>query len=349
MPGSQKTLLRLAIRQRPNAYLCRTCLRASQRQQHRLASTATTSVVHAGPIEPPPSGRVLPSNTPSTSLHTAYKIKASVLLSRPAQITRDLTPFEKSYFLYQKRLNERLAMPFSRYFYYQKGTPGDVEWKRKIKERLTPARDIGVYSAYGKEGWDDEVLVGARESELEVQAEALLRDAEAEGLMGEEGQEVKKQEIEKPMPRVTEADKVGDTKSLDRKLQRTLYLVVREGHGGRWWFPNDSLVGKESLHTAAERIIVQAGGVNMNTWVVGNIPLGHYIMNYGATAEKKDNPEELRGEKYFFMKGRIMAGQANLTDNKLGLTDFQWLAKDEIRKTLTPRDWNAIKNILAER
>lgn len=140
-------------------------------------------------------------------------------------------------------------MPFSRYFYYQKGTPGDVEWKRKIKERLTPARDIGVYNAYAKEGWNDEVLVGAKESEPEAQVDALLRDAEVEGLTGEEGQEVKKQEIEKPMPRITEADQVGDTKSLDRKLQRTLYLVVREGKEGKWWFPNDMLVGKESLHT----------------------------------------------------------------------------------------------------
>ena len=260
-------------------------------------------------------------------------------------------------------------MPFSRYFYYQKGTPGDVEWKRKIKERLTPARDIGVYNAYAKEGWNDEVLVGAKESEPEAQVEALLWDAEVEGLKGEEEQEVKKHEVEKPMPRFTKADEVGDTKSLDRKMQRTLYLVVREGREGKWWFPNDVLVGKESLHTvrgsflrftysycplmfqtqAAERIMVQAGGMNMNTWVVGNIPLGHYIHNYGTAAELKDKSEDLKGEKFFFMKGRIMAGQANLVDNKLGLTDFQWLAKDEMQKTLAPRDWNAVKNILSER
>ncbi|KAL8775375.1 MAG: hypothetical protein Q9209_000383 [Squamulea sp. 1 TL-2023] len=347
MPRRQELLRQFTAHTRPSIHICKTCRLTLYHQ--RLASSATASAAHAGPIEPPPSGAALPSNTPSTSLRTAYRVKASVLLSRPPLITRDLTPFEKSYFLYQRRLNERLAMPFSRYFYYQKGTPGDVEWKRKIKERLTPARDIGVYNAYAKEGWNDEVVVGAKESEPEAQVEALLRDAEAEGRQGEEGQEVKKQEVEKPMPRITEADRVGDTKSLDRKLQRTLYLVVKEGKEGKWWFPNDVLVGKESLHTAAERIIVQAGGMNMNTWVVGNIPLGHYIHNYGVTVEKQDKSEELRGEKFFFMKGRIMAGQANLADNKLGLTDFQWLAKDEIQKTLAPRDWNAVKNILSER
>ncbi|KAL8882808.1 MAG: hypothetical protein Q9198_000254 [Flavoplaca austrocitrina] len=334
-------------KQGPSIHICKTC-RLSLQQQ-RLASAAAVSAGYPSPIEPPPSGAALPSNTPSASLRTAYRVKASVLLSRPPLITRDLTPFEKSYFLYQRRLNERLAMPFSRYFYYQKGTPGDVEWKRKIKERLTPARDIGVYNAYAKEGWNDEVLVGANESEPDVQVDALLKDAEVEGLTGEEGQEVKKHEVEKPMPRITEADRIGDTKSLDRNLQRTLYLVVREGKEGKWWFPNDVLVGKESLHTAAERIIVQAGGLNMNTWVIGNIPLGHYIYNFGTAMEAQDQSEELRGEKFFFMKGRIMAGQANLADNKLGLTDFQWLAKDEIQKTLTPRDWNGVKNILSER
>ncbi|KAL8828142.1 MAG: hypothetical protein Q9170_006725, partial [Blastenia crenularia] len=272
----------------------------------------------------------------------------SVLLSRPPILTRDLTPFEKAYFLYQKRLNERLAMPFSRYFYYQKGTPGDVDWKRKIKDRLTPARDIGVYNAYAKEGWNDELVVGAKESEPEEQVEALLRDAEVEVAQGEDGVEVKKEVIAKPMSRVTEADRVGDVRSLDRLLQRTLYLVVRKGDG-RWWFPSDGLVGRESLHTAAERVLVQAGGVNMNTWIVGNIPLGHYVRNYSAPAIAKDKSHEIRGEKYFFMKGRIMAGQANLKDNNQGLTDFQWLAKNELENVLLPRDWSAIRNMLAER
>ncbi|KAL8707879.1 MAG: hypothetical protein Q9220_007163 [cf. Caloplaca sp. 1 TL-2023] len=348
MGRRQEIVTRLAFQKRPAPYICRTCL------SHNPRFTSTAAAVPApqtDPIEPPPSGLSLPSTSPSTSLGAAYKIKATVLLSRPPTLTRDLTPFEKAYFLYQKRLNERLAMPFSRYFYYQKGTPGDVEWKRKIKERQTPARDIGAYNAYAKEGWNDELVVGARESEPEEQVEALLRDAEVEVPQeGEESQEVKKEVVERPMPRVTEADRVGDMRSLDRRLQRTLYLVVKSRDDGDWWFPSDSLVGKESLHTAAERIIVHAGGVNMNTWVIGNIPLGHFVMNYGTSMiAEKDRPQDTRGEKFFFMKGRIMAGQANLKDNKLGLTDFQWLAKDEIQKALTPRNWNAIKNILAER
>jgi large subunit ribosomal protein L46 len=161
-----------------------------------------------------------------------------VVLSRPPQITRDQTPFEKAYFFYQRRLNERLALPFSRYFYFKGGTPADLEWKRKQAERLTPAKDIGVYNAYGETSWNDELLIGAKESELETQLESLLKDAEVPGVesdgMG-------------PMPRVTKADREGDEKSLDRKLNRTLYLLVR-GSEGRWSFPVSALLGKENLH-----------------------------------------------------------------------------------------------------
>jgi large subunit ribosomal protein L46 len=31
---------------------------------------------------------------------------------------------------------------------------------------------------------------------------------------------------------------------------------------------------------AAERILVKSGGVNMNTWVIGNAPVGHHQHDY---------------------------------------------------------------------
>ena len=169
-------------------------------------------------------------------------------------MTRTLHPFEKAFFLYQRRLNERLALPFTRYFYYKKGTPGDREWKRKAKQRMTPARDIGVYNAYGETGWNDELLVGDRTSEPEDQVEALIRDAEGiaiggdakegEGQKKETGQEIA---VQRPLPRVTEADQQGSQTSLDRSLDQSLYLVIKN-KDGRWRFPEDVVRGKEGLH-----------------------------------------------------------------------------------------------------
>lgn len=116
-----------------------------------------------------------------------------------------------------------------------------------MKQRQTAARDIGVYNAYSKEGWNDEVLVGAKESEPEEQVQALLNDAEVHGTDTDEMGEAKRESVERPMPRVTEADRIGDLKSLNRLLQRTLYLLMR-GKDGRWGFPTSGLIGKENLH-----------------------------------------------------------------------------------------------------
>lgn len=287
----------------------------------------------------------------STAPKVRYQLRAGVVLSRPPLITRDLHPFEKAFFLYQRRLNERLALPFTRYFYIRKGTPADIDWKRKIKQRLTPARDIGVYTPWGEEAWNDELLLGSRESEPEHQMEALLKDsiivAPKKGETISEDQIPAVDESHRPMPRVTEADKMNEQKSLNRLLQRTLYLLVQD-EKQNWVFPTDKLVGRENLHQAAERVLIQAAGTNMNTWVVGNVPIGHAEHNHRHPITDFKGVQEL-GAKTFFMKARIMAGQVDLVKNVFGLKDFRWLAKEEISGVVTRRYFSEIENMLAER
>lgn len=95
--------------------------------------------------------------------------------------------------------------------------------------------------------------MGDQVSEPYEQVEKLLRDAEVEvqerGIQGE-GKVVRKEEVERPMPRITEVDKAGDMKSLNRALQKTLYLVVNRGKG-QWGFPSAELARQESLHTVS--------------------------------------------------------------------------------------------------
>ena len=227
----------------PRTNFCHSCLAAQ-----RNASTAASPIERAS-IDPSTSHDAPPSPlTGSSSQSESYKVKASVLLSRPPLLTRDLTPFEKAFFVYQRRLNERLALPFTRYFYYQRGTPGEVEWKRRIRERKTPARDIGPYNGYGEEAWNDELLEGDEISEPAVQIERLVEDAEIE-VRVKGGEEAKKEKVEKPKSRWTEADERGETTSLNRLMTRTLYLLVkRRGSENRWMFPENQLLKDESLH-----------------------------------------------------------------------------------------------------
>ena len=86
----------------------------------------------------------------------------------------------------------------------------------------------------------------------------------------------------------------------------------------------------------------------MNTWLVGHVPVGHYQHNYTSAKTTPTGLQE-QGSKTFFLKARIMAGQANLKDNKLGLQDFKWLHKDELATAVDGDYWRQIKNMLAER
>ncbi len=100
-----------------------------------------------------------------------------------------------------------------------------------------------------------------------------------------------------------------------------------------------------ALQTAA-RVLEGAAGVNMNTWMVGRVPVAHLVTQ---PVLKEDATVEKKGEKIFFMKSRIMAGQANLKDNTMGLTDFKWLTEEELEKELAPDYFDSVKNMMGER
>jgi large subunit ribosomal protein L46 len=86
----------------------------------------------------------------------------------------------------------------------------------------------------------------------------------------------------------------------------------------------------------------------MHTWLVGHVPIGHYASTYTAPKPTATGLQEA-GTKTFFLKARIMAGQASLKDSPLGLQDFKWLHKDELKTAVDPDYWRQVKNMLAER
>lgn len=189
-----------------------------------------------------------------------YRIRAGLLLSRPPLLTRDPTPFEAAFYLYQKRLNERLAGSFRRNVYFKPDTTLALDWRLQMRERKgTPARDIGHYQG-GKGGngyggataWDDEYTLGDPEAETlttpDKLRERILSDADLR--VSEDGErlaEADRVPVERPQPRTTAADAANDTQRLDRKLDRTLYLVVKTADG-TWSFPTADVQTNENLH-----------------------------------------------------------------------------------------------------
>jgi large subunit ribosomal protein L46 len=238
-------------------HICSSCLQTLSRRSYASAATAKASLdtqslnsTNLASTDPHPSPAAQPT----------YTIKAGIVVSRPPLLTPDPHPFETAYHLYQRRLNERLVLPFTQYFFYRRNTPAFEHWRKHRRARAgTAARDIGAYSAYTKDSWNDEVLVGDETGRPEKIVEALIseegRQAEFTG---------KGDSKYAGLRRTTEADEKGDLRSLERRLQRTLYLLVKtkgsDGQEGdehaekwKWKFPSGPVVGFEGLKEVSSR------------------------------------------------------------------------------------------------
>lgn len=86
----------------------------------------------------------------------------------------------------------------------------------------------------------------------------------------------------------------------------------------------------------------------MNTFMVGYHPASFHRDNW-QEPQTDENGVTLSGEKTFFIKGRIMAGQADLSANAQNLMDFKWLTREELSEHLPTEYYAHVKNSLAER
>ncbi|EFW99584.1 50S ribosomal subunit l30 [Grosmannia clavigera kw1407] len=323
----------------------------------RLYSAAAATEAEPSPSPPSTAAAVASREEPVAVSHPGFRIRAGLLLSRPPLLTREPTAFESAFYLYQKRLNERLSGSFRKNVYFKPDTTPALDWRLQLRDRRgTPARDIGSYEGgkggHGRGGaraWDDELTLddplATELTQPDRLRERIISDADLR--VSEDGErlsEADRVRVERPQPRTTAADgdlttgEGANPRRLDRRLDRTLYLVVR-GADGTWGFPTADVQTNENLHETAARALESAAGVDMNTWIVGRVPIAHIVQSTDATD----------GEKTFFLKGRIMAGQANLEGNTSGLTDFKWLTKEELAKELPWYYYSGVKHAMPER
>ncbi|KAI4371167.1 hypothetical protein MLD38_019433 [Melastoma candidum] len=130
-----------------------------------------------------------------------------------------------------------------------------------------------------------------------------------------------------PAPRITEADKTNDRKSLNRALDRRLYLLLYgkayEAPSDKpvWHFPEKVYHSEETLRKCAESALHSVLGDLSNTYFVGNAPMGHMTVTIGEDAQ------DLPSFKRFFFKSQVIAkDEFNVGKCK----DFVWVTKDEL-------------------
>lgn len=255
---------------------------------------------------------------PRTRKDQYFQTSAGVLLCRSPIITRELSEFEKAFYTYQRHLKSRLSSPFPIDFYFTKGSLASKRWqageesRQRANELVSPSSTTGA-----KEG----ELTGA---EREMQDEEDVAASVA-------------------LSRVTEADRENDTKSLNRKLDRTLYLLLKKPRTEHaWQLPQGPVGANELLHESSSRILATLAGKNMNTWSVGRVPVGH--LNY----QYKSPQLGFQGNKVYFMKSRIFAGQCQ-PQKGAGVEDFGWFTKEEVAERVGSDYWKAVHSMIATR
>ncbi|XP_025195087.1 39S ribosomal protein L46, mitochondrial [Melanaphis sacchari] len=130
--------------------------------------------------------------------------------------------------------------------------------------------------------------------------------------------------------RSTKADEINDTKSLKRKLDDNLVLIVKQklGQDDLWILPQGLWNNGETLRQTAERILRELCGNNINASFYGNAPCGFYKYKYPKQKREQCNVE---GAKIFFFKAKLLDGNV---EQKGTWTDYEWSTVPELNKRL---------------
>lgn len=258
------------------------------------------------------------------------KIASTLFISRVPIVTPELTEFEEKYYKYQDELQRRLMWTFPYFYYFKKLSLAEVSfWKN---QKWPVSKQPGVYYPKG-------------EPDIKHMRERL---AKQEVIIKEESQDKNKieEEVEEkaivPNSRRTKADETNDVKSLERSLDKTLYLIVKKNN--QWKFPTFGY-GEQiaPLEEYATEQIEKANGKSMNLFTVSNKAI--HVLKYNK-AGKLIKEGEVENREYF-IKGHILAGEFGLGGNA-GYEDFAWLRGDELRDYLEKDYYELVEFLLSE-
>lgn len=130
-----------------------------------------------------------------------------------------------------------------------------------------------------------------------------------------------------------------DLKSLHRKLDRKLYLVVKNERD-LWQFPSVHIKNaNKSLRERLDVYMWRLVGEEAELFEVGNSPVAYY---YQALPERTTAPLAL---KTFFLKSQLIRGKPRI-QSTIRATDHAWLVKEELADLLPTAYFEAVKAAL---
>lgn len=176
------------------------------------------------------------------------QLRAALLVTRAPVLQKPEDNFEREYYRFNVALAHRLQQPFPRDMYFKKGSAAEQrfdEYYAQLQNTWHVATETRARSVPGKTG--------------------KRADTDAE--------------LYATMPRTTEADERGDQGSIERALDRTLYLVVApKGKGpAAWRLPAKALPEQRTpsvtLHDNAIAAVTESFGEVMDLWLVSRLPI----------------------------------------------------------------------------
>eukprot|EP00250_Pteridium_aquilinum_P004942 c1511_g1_i1 orf=517-1359(-) len=131
-----------------------------------------------------------------------------------------------------------------------------------------------------------------------------------------------------PGPRITEADKANDRKSLQRALDRRLYLIVQGyplGYSKEkliWHFPERLFKNEQTMRLCAESVLVPTAAKEDDVYFVGNAPCGHF-------SESQPDPKSKAPVTYkrFFFRSQLLG---KIRFKAWNYKDYAWVTKEEL-------------------
>jgi large subunit ribosomal protein L46 len=241
---------------------------------------------------------------------------------------------------------------FPKWYYFKKGTVAEREFTEVQKYPIPAAR--GVWFPQGvpdlKHGRDrrfkQDVILPSKHLDSTTE-DGSTNDSNTEKLddIDDVGRPIR------PNSRITKADELNDQTSLERKLPRTLYLLIKDSKSDSWKFPSFEIQQQDNesqirgLHQIAEDGLRTIGGDKINTWSVSNTPAA--IVKYNSEGEITDGSDaDLTRE--FLMKSHIIAGKFDLQKSDNAIKEFKWLVKEEIADLVEKAYFEKISHLLNE-
>ncbi|KAI3403359.2 hypothetical protein KGF56_003947 [Candida oxycetoniae] len=286
---------------------------AQRRGAVRAVRAASTTA--GAPAVDKAMGATADANAPAVD-SAAPAVFSTLLLSRLPIITPDPSPFEAQFYSYQSELLKRLMWTFPKWFYYKKGTLGEIRYTQINKPPVSNDRSI-IYPRGRPQ------LRHLRDLRFKQEIRLPKTYREEDQMMGQSEENVKEKDMSR---KIIPNKRDQEGRGLERKLQRTLYMVRKED--GKWRFPRYQVGGaageggggasSSSLHSVIHHHLS-----SVNHFIVSPQPCHHLTHPYG---------------KEYFIKAHILSGELK--------GEYQWLTKEELREVLG-KEYEGVKHLLS--